>query len=31
MTLVLIDDDAATTVVPRVPEGAATAEHPLRK
>ena len=30
MTLVLIDDDAATAVVPRVPEGSATAEHPLR-
>ena len=30
MTLVLIDDDARTTVVSRVPEGSATAEHPLR-
>jgi hypothetical protein len=30
MTLVLIDDNAPTTVVPRVPEGSATAEHPLR-
>ena len=30
MTLVMIDDNAGTTVVPRVPEGTATAEHPLR-
>ena len=30
MTLVLIDGDAQTTVVSRVPEGSATAEHPLR-
>jgi len=30
MTLVLIDDDAGTTVVPRVPDGIATAEQPLR-
>lgn len=30
MTLVLIDDDSAATVVARVPEGVASAEHPLR-
>ena len=30
MTLVLIDDNAATTVVSRLPQGTATAEHPLR-
>jgi hypothetical protein len=30
MTLVLIDDIAGSTVVPRVPAGTATAEHPLR-
>ncbi|WP_428334179.1 hypothetical protein [Novosphingobium sp.] len=30
MTLVLIDDNASTTVVSRVPQGTATAESPLR-
>jgi hypothetical protein len=30
MTLVLINDDAEATVVPRVPQGTATAEAPLR-
>lgn len=30
MTLVLIDDDDGATVVPRVPHGVASAEHPLR-
>lgn len=30
MTLVLIDDNSGNTVVPRVPQGTANAEHPLR-
>lgn len=30
MTLVIVDDNDAATVVPRVPQGYARAEHPLR-